>query len=464
MNINSFGKDGIKEKLGLNIAIPPKMKDAIRKWYKAYINESTWLNKEIKSLNIAASVASEIARLVTVENEIEISGSPRAEYISEQLELFRKDKKNIVETACSVGGVIFKPYVSDGKILIDYVYQDEMLPFKFDGAGNITGVVFPSYKFQDNKKYIRLEIHDFTPSKYTIKNKCYVSKEISVDTNEIRNIGKEISLTSVDEWKDIEPKLFIEGLDKPLFSFFKIPIANNVERKSPMGVSVYARAIEDIKKADVQGARIDWEFESKETAIEVDENYLTKDVYGTRDLPKGKERLYRLYHSEAYNGDKKLFQLFSPEIRDQSFIRGLDKILKRIEFNCGLAYGTLSDPQNVDKTAEEIKSSKQRSYQLVRDIQESLEDTVEELIETMESICTINDLVPEGKVDNNYKWDDSIIVDSEKEKMQDLQDVRDGLLPKWKYKVKWQGLTETQAKAEIKEETSDKAGLTFEDE
>ena len=40
--------------------------------------------------------------------------------------------------------------------------------------------------------------------------------------------------------------------------------------------------------------------------------------------------------------------------RDASFFNGLNQQLRRIEFNSNLAYGTLSDPNNTDKTAEEI--------------------------------------------------------------------------------------------------------------
>lgn len=457
---NVFVTDSIKERLGIKVAVSSKMKDAISKWYKAYINESDWLTKDIKSLNVAASVASEIARLVTVESDIEITGSPRAEYINKQLSLFKKNKKNIVETASAVGGVVFKPYVSGNRVFIDYIYQDEILPFRYDDTGKITGIIFPSYKIDGNKKYTRLEIHDYNDGDYTITNRCFVSKDTTISTNEVRGLGSEIALDRVKDWRDIEPVVNIKGLDGPLFSFFKIPIANNIDRKSPLGVSVYARALNDIKKADIQAARMDWEFESKETAIELDETLLSEDIYGNTQLPQGKERLYRTYSNEPLADGSRLFKHFSPDIRDESFSRGLDKILKRIEFNCGLAYGTLSDPQNVDKTAEEIKSSKQRSYQLVTDIQSSLENSLRELIDVIDSICSIHQLMPEGHCDTVFTWDDSIIVDSEKERMQDLQDVRDGLLPKWKYKMKWQGLSEEQAKAEL----SDDIGISYEDE
>lgn len=439
--------DGIKEKLGINIAVTPKMKQAIRKWQKAYTNESDWLNKDVKTLNIAASVASEIARLVTIENTIEISGSQRADFISEQLNGFKNNKKNIVEIACSVGGMVFKPYVSNDKILLDFTYQDEMLPFRFDDNGEITGIIFPSYKFQGNRKFTRLEIHDYKNEKsYRIQNKCFMSKDVSIDTNEIRNLGTEVPLSSIEEWSDIEPDINISGVDGPFFSFFKIPIANNIERKSPLGVSVYARAIEDIEEADIQASRMDWEFESKETAIELDGTMIEEDIYGTKKLPKGKERLFRTYDGETFSDTgSKLFKHFSPEIRDESFSRGLDRKLKRIEFNCGLAYGTLSDPQNVDKTAEEIKSSKQRSYQLVKDVQESLEAAISGLVHVMDDICTVNGLTPEGAIQEIYSWDDSIIIDTEKEQENDRKDVAMGVMSLLEYRMKWKGEDEKTA-------------------
>ena len=454
-----YGNDDIKNKLGIEVAISPKMRNAIRTWYKAYTNESEWLNKDVQSLNIPASVASEIARLVTLECEIKASGSSKSDYIDKQLDYIRNNKKNIVEVAGSVGGVILKPYVSGTDIKIDCVYQDEMIPYRYDDGGCITGVIFPSYCVDKEKRYTRLEIHDFTAEKYTITNKCYVSKEINVDTNCIRSLGNEVPLNSVSEWRNIETEVVITGSDVPWFSFFKIPIANNIDRKSPLGVSVYARAIDNIKNADIQASRMDWEFESKETAIEMDESYFEEDIYGSKVIPKGKERLYRTYNGETLSDGSKLFKHFSPDIRDESFSRGLDKILKRIEFNCGLAYGTISDPQNVDKTAEEIKSSKQRSYQLVKDIQESLQNSIEGLVHVIDLMSDASGLVPDGDYDLSFVWDDSIVVDAEKERMQDLQDVREGLLPKWKYKVKWQGLSEEQAKAELKSEES--TGISF---
>ena len=141
-------------------------------------------------------------------------------------------------------------------------------------------------------------------------------------------------------------------------------------------------------------------------------------------------------------------------------MNGLNKYLQQIEFKCSLAYGTISDPQQVDKTAEEIKTSKQRSYQLVSDIQESLENAINGLIVAIDNLITAYELCPDGNVDVTFQWDDSIIVDSEKEKQQDIQDVNLGIMAKWEYRVKWYGETEEKAKAIIAETNSLSPGLS----
>ena len=55
-------------------------------------------------------------------------------------------------------------------------------------------------------------------------------------------------------------------------------------------------------------------------------------------------------------------------------------MLRRIEAAVGLSYGTLSEVSDVEKTAEEIRSSKQRSYVRVSDMQGGLQTTLERLL------------------------------------------------------------------------------------
>ena len=141
--------------------------------------------------------------------------------------------------------------------------------------------------------------------------------------------------------------------------------------------------------------------------------------------------------------DKPFIDTYSPDIRDQSLYNGFNNQLKRVEFDCNLAYGTLSDPNNVDKTAEEIKTSKQRSYSMVSDTQNALQN--EDLIKAMDFWTSIYGLAPEGEINTSFEWDDSIVVDSEKARQTDRADVAMGAMSLVEYRMKWYGETEEVA-------------------
>ena len=173
-------------------------------------------------------------------------------------------------------------------------------------------------------------------------------------------------------------------------------------------------------------------------------------------MPHGKERLFRELDLDAGNGGD-LYQVFSPTLRDASLFNGLDKLLKRIEFNCYLSYGTLSDPQSVEKTAEEIKMSKQRSYSAVCDIQKALESTLTRVAWIMDIYASVYGLAPEGTVTPAFAWGDAVTVDTDKEREQMRQDCRDGAAQWWEYRARFYGETEEVAKQKVAAGQQDKS-------
>lgn len=189
-----------------------------------------------------------------------------------------------------------------------------------------------------------------------------------------------------------------------------------------------------------------WEFEATEVAIDADPTALqtSKTMSDKLQLPKLKERLFRAF---GQNKDGKAFyEIFSPEIRETALYKGFNDILKRIEFVCGLAYGTISDPQLIEKTATEIRSAKQRSYATVKDIQTALEEALEDAIYAMDILTTLYKLAPTGKYETSYTWDDSILVDAKEEQTIMMQEANQGYIKKELYLMKRYGVTEEQAK------------------
>lgn len=443
--INRMLKRGVVEKeLNVDVVTSDKMASAINLWGKMYEDNAPWLSDTVKSMNLAATIASEFARLTTLEMVSKIEGNA---YLDEQYQVVVENLRTYVEYGCAKGGIIFKPYVSNGNIEVDFTQADCFYPTAYNSRGEVTGAVFVDTKTMGDQIYTRLEYHNLTTEGYYISNRAYVIR--NTEGNE--SLGKEIPLTDVGDWAELEPEVIIQNIDKPLFAYFKIPIANTIDNNSPLGVSVYSRAVKDIEEADKQYSRILWEYEGSELAVDASVDTLRLDKFGEPVLPQGKERLFRVFDFSTKD-EKGAFRTFSPEIRDISLFNGLNNLLKQIEFKCGLAYGTISDPQNVDKTAEEIKTSKQRSYQTVTDIQKALEKALKHLVYAMGIVGTLSGLPTKGKNDVAFKWDDSTLLDIEKERNIDRQDVAMGVMSKVEYRMKWYGETEEEATKKIPEQ------------
>lgn len=430
-----LGREKIKDVIGVEVAVSDKMANGIDLWAKMYKNEPPWKEKNIKLCGLPAAIAGEFARLVTLELKTEVTGN---DFINEEYQAVISDIRKYTEYACAKGGLAMKPYASEGHIEVDMVQADRFFPTKFNSRGEVTAAVFAESLTVGQKVYTRLEYHQHEGTMYHINNKAFVKQ----DLDNVEVLGKEVPLTAVPEWANLQEEVTLKNVKMPLFAYFKIPNANNVDDTSPLGVSVYSRAINDIKEADNQWTRLLWEFEGSELAIDADITLFKKDDKGNYEFPKGKDRLFRMMDLDD-NAEK--YKVFAPAIRDENLINGFNAILRRIEFNVGLAYGTLSDPNTVDKTAEEIKASKQRSYSTVSDIQKSLQTALEQLVYAMDVMAQLSGLSGRKKYEMSFDWDDSIVIDKEQELASMQQDAVAGFIRKELYVAAKYGVSEEEA-------------------
>lgn len=430
-----LGREKIKDAIGVEVAVSDKMANEIDLWAKMYKNEPPWKEKNIKLCGLPAAIAGEFARLVTLELKTEVTGN---DFINEEYQAVVSDIRKYTEYACAKGGLAMKPYASEGHIEVDMVQADRFFPTKFNSRGEVTAAVFAESLTVGKKVYTRLEYHQHEGTMYHINNKAFVKQ----DLDNVEVLGKEVPLTAVLEWANLQEEVTLKNVKMPLFAYFKIPNANNVDDTSPLGVSVYSRAINDIKEADNQWTRLLWEFEGSELAIDADITLFKKDDKGNYEFPKGKDRLFRMMDLDD-NAEK--YKVFAPAIRDENLINGFNAILRRIEFNVGLAYGTLSDPNTVDKTAEEIKASKQRSYSTVSDIQKSLQTALEQLVYAMDVMAQLSGLSGRKKYEMSFDWDDSIVIDKEQELASMQQDAVAGFIRKELYVAAKYGVSEEEA-------------------
>ena len=439
-----FHINDAKRTLGAEIAVSSPMQSALDLWMKMFMDHAPWLDDTTKSLGLPAAIAGEFARLVLVEFDSQITGSARADWLNEEYKELRQQLRNAVELACAGGGVVFKPYPDGEHLALDCVPAWRFFPTAFNNRGEVTGAVFVERVTKGETFYTRLEHHIQDRSGYTIRN--LVFRSFTDDA-----LGTQCGLDAVAEWEQLEPELIIRYKDGTapegmLFSYFKLPFANTVDLESPLGVAVFARSVELIREADVQYSRILWEYEGSELAVDASVGALKRTGPDGKPvkLPARQNRLFRELAIDAGSGGD-LYKVFSPEIRDTALFNGLDKLLKRIEFNCSLAYGTLSDPQSVEKTAEEIRSSKQRSYAAVCDMQTALQAALEHLVWCMDFYATLYKLAPAGDWEVSFTFGDGVMEDTDKEFQRRKQLVDAGYLKPEKLLAWYFGISEEEA-------------------
>lgn len=433
--VKMFGYMTLKQVIGKDIALSDKMIYAINSWKKMLNGEADWITDYITSLGIEEGICREFADCALVEMETSVS--------NERLDKIYQ--KNIVslnenlQEGLALGSFVLKPL---GGTAAEFVSADKIIPISFGDNGKPNDIAFLTVKkVGDTDYFTRFERHYFANGNLTIENKCFHSQTAN-------DIGLPCNLEAVEEWENIEPgPITYPGMNRMDFGFYRNPIKNKIDG-SACGVSIFDSATDMIKKADIQGARLDWEYESGERAIHVDNRALKQDKStGKFGMSKLNKRLYRGMDLEA-GKDQELLKEYSPEMRDEAFKRGLEEYKREIEFSVGLAYGDLSNAQEVAKTATEIKASKNRKYNRVTAIQNNLYDCLEDFVT---GLAFYNSMLNSG-YEFSCKFNDSILTDEETERQQDRQDVSMGVMSHLEYRMKWYNEDEETAKKMLPEQ------------
>lgn len=419
-----FPLKDIKQALGVKLAITDDMMQSIEMWQKCFAGQAFWLSDSVISLRLEQAITREFANITLNEMTASVSNDK----LQKIFETATEDLNSELQSGLATGAMVIKPLGGDK---VQYISANAFVPIEFDARHRLVKVIFPEFKKIGDNYYTRLEYHSLDIEKgLTITNTAYVSASEG-------QLGREIPLAAVDEWASLPNAVTYPAMLRPAFGYFRTPIKNTIDGSS-CGVSVYANDINLIRKIDTQFGRLDWEFESGERAIHVDAAAFKKE--GTEKLNK---RLYKAVDVDL--GDNELFKDFSPAIRQSDITDGLNTYLRRLEFSVGLAYGDLSDPDTVAKTATEILSAKNRKYNTVSAIQKQLKYCLDDLVY---ALAFYNSLTTSGYT-FVCDFKDSILTDEQTERTQDIQDLSLGIMRPDEYRMKWYGEDEKTAKKNL---------------
>ena len=393
------------------------------------------------TLNMPKVVSNEIASLIFNERaSISVSDENYNEYIQG---VFKDNKfngkfQNFLEYMFAEGGGVIKPYVKDGKVNLSYVTADCFVPVSWDNRGIREGV-FVSQINNQNKNYTHLEWHTFENGVYVITNELYESKT-GVD------LGVKVPLSTI--YNDLEPKVEIQGIERPLFAYFAPATANNLDTTIPLGVSVYANSFDTLKAIDTMFDSYIREFRLGKRRIIVPVGMI-KVTYDANNQP---HRYFddsdEVYEAMPGDLDDNRINDLTTELRVEEHISAINSMLNLLALQIGFSPNSLSFNGSGVKTATEVVSENSKTFRTKQSHENVIEQSLTDLIEIIGIVSELYGIyTPPEDYDVTVAFDDSIAQDRNADIDEQIKLLSAGLQYKVAAIAKLYGVTEEEAES-----------------
>lgn len=432
--------------------------------------------RQLFRMGMAKAVCAELAGLIWHEGaDIHINsgyGDILERFVKDVLDknAFNEKFQELIEQAAALGGAAMKEYVKakrddngtiiDGteSIVIDYCMADQFVPTAWDNA-NVNEAVFVSRKAKDGYYWTRLEWHEWDGDTYVITNDLYGYKQEDGMNQDI--LGYWYPLDAAEKY--LEPKVEINGLTTSLFSYFRVPTANNIDDNTPLGISVYGNAFDTLHALDICYDSFVREFRLGKKRIIVPAQAVRTVV----DPETGETRRYFDANDEAYEAlatddpDKLKIQDNSLELRVEEHVKAINALLSVLCLQVGFSASTFSfDLDSGLKTATEVISENSKTYKTIRTFQNQIVPAIKRTCTNIIELGALYDLEFEGKkiapLANNYEisvtMEDAVLEDQSTRLDRAIKLMSNGLISKTtamtdpKYGL---GMTEEEANTEL---------------
>jgi len=426
-------------------------------WYKGKVvqfhnyrqyNGMKKINRTRKTLGMAKKVCEDWANLELNEKvSIVIDDESINNAVHGVLEdnNFRIKGNQLLEIAYALGTGAFVEYLDGEKICIDYIRASMIYPLQWDN-GEILSCAFASERVNGKKKLVYLNIHERQ------ENGFYVIRNRMFERNGNNLTAVELPEGLVEEYNT--------GSSVPWFQVITPNIVNNVDLDCPMGVSVYANAIDQLEGVDLVYDSYLNEFRLGKKRIIVPNTMARMMIEDSGTVsPLFDDNDTEFYSLGIEGEENQKIQEINMEIRADAHEKAISRALSLLSDKCGLGEDRYKFENSGLKTATEVVSEKSELYQNLRKHELILEGA---LIHLVKAIATMLGYRNEIQVTINF--DDSIIEDTAAEKQQFLQEIRDGIRQRWEYRVRFFGETEEEAKANVTDSQSNNMLMGFGDE
>lgn len=419
-----------------------KTDEFIRTCMNIYTGNPSWLSEddEVRTINIAQTVCSEIGRLATINADLTISGSARADWLNEQMHDYIPLMRQWVEYGCAAGEIILKPNGDD----IDVYLPDRYIITEEIGT-RVKGAVFlDSYydaNYERGKWYTRFEYHRIaSDGTYTIINKAYIGDNYD-------DYSREVPLT-LTRWKNLAEETTVTGVEKLLFGRFRTPLANNIDTNSKRGIPVFSGAIEEMRDLDIAYSRNAWEIDNSRRTVLLDSDRLLAvggKVGKDPTMLLRRKGLPKYVKTVEGTGTGDIYHEINPTLNTEMRKSGIDGYLSQIGFKCGFSNGYFVFNQKTGLvTATQVESDDRRTLQTIADVRKQFEACLSDLIEALDKFADAYGLAPKGTYEVTYDFED-LTMNADEDRARWLSYVQQGWITFAYYLEKFEGMSKEEA-------------------
>lgn len=420
--------------------------------YRRY-NGHKWTKCNRASLGMAKKVCEDWANLLMNEKvQITLEGRREQAFVDRVLTAnnFTVKSNEMQEMKSALGTVAYIPRVvgqavnESGEIVrgeassieLDYVTIEHIFPLAWQN-GIITECAFDSMVTRAGKNYLYLQIHRKDENGlYVIENSIYRYENETLS---------DALLTEVPGFDRIPPVVHT-GSDKRQFVIDRPNIANNLDYLLPVGISVYANAIDVLCGVDCAYDCYVNEFENGPMMMMV-KMPATRWEDDEPTLDDNDRRFY-LLPEDTQQGN--VVETISPTLRTEQLNVGLQDQLNVLSSKCGFGETYYRFDGGSIATATQVISENSTMFRTIKKHEIVLEQALVELCRILLRLgnTAMNAGLNED-VEISIDFDDSIIEDKATDFSRDMQLLNAGIMNDWEFRMKWMNEDEETAKAAL---------------
>ena len=319
---------------------------------------------------------------------------------------------------------------------LDFVMAEEIYPLAWEND-KILDCAFATTRVHDNKTYVYLQIHERGEGgTYDIKNYVYDNTDGGMSN---------VELGSVEAFGGIQP-VFHTNIEQPLFVIDKPNIVNNIDPNNPMGISVYANAIDQLKFCDNVFNSLDNEIDLGRKRIMVKPEATTgldgEPLFDSNDIA------FYVLPEDSQSGQS--IEEIASSLRVSEHLTAMQIALNMLSTKVGFGSNHWKFDAGNITTATQVISANSEEFRTLKKHEIVLENVLLELARIILRLgnAFMGQHLNED-VEISIDFDDSIIEDEATEFARDVQMLSMSILNRYEFRAKWMNEDEETAKAAL---------------